>query len=49
MTQQEFHKRRQALLAQMAPASAAVILPHRKRRVVQTLNILIVRTVISGI
>jgi Xaa-Pro aminopeptidase len=25
MTQQEFHKRRQALLAQMAPASAAVI------------------------
>lgn len=30
MTQQEFLRRRQALLAKMAPASAAVIFPRRK-------------------
>ncbi len=30
MTQQEFLRRRQALLAQMQPGSAALILPRRK-------------------
>ncbi len=49
MTQQEYQNRRQALLAKMAPGSAAIILPHQKPHAVQILNILIGRIVILAI
>lgn len=48
ISQQEFQRRRQALLAQMQPGSAALILPHRKRRVARTVNTPTAKAVISG-
>lgn len=46
MTEQEYQNRRQALLAKMAPGSAAIFLLHQKSHAVRILNILIGRTVI---
>lgn len=49
ISQQEYQRRRQALLAQMQPGSAALILQLRKPRAARTVNIRIARAVISGI
>jgi hypothetical protein len=49
MTPQEFQRRRQAVLAQMAPGSAALFLLLQNVPAARTVNILTVRIVISGI
>lgn len=49
MTQQEFQRRRQAVLAQMAPGSAALFLLRQNAPAVPTVNTLIARTATSGI
>lgn len=48
ISQQEFQRRRRALLAQMQPGSAALILPRLKRRAARTVNIRTAKAVISG-
>lgn len=49
MTQQEYQRRRQALLAQMQPGSAALIFAAPEARATQTVNIRIARVATSGI
>lgn len=49
MNKQEFLSRRQALLAQMKPASAAIFLLHHQRNVMLIVSILIASIVISFI
>lgn len=48
MTQQEYLRRRQALLAHMQPGSAALIFAAQKRRAVRTVNIRTARAATFG-